>query len=365
MALNKPDLTTTTDMTNQVSNFSSTPENTSITEYICQWATYYGRYKETSAFASIVDKKALWTIGKGFEADEATTKILKNIRGFGKDTFNTIMSNGVRVYTLGGDFLAEIVQTKRKKLINLKPLNPGQWKIVANNKGIIKYYEQISQETPGEEKAKKTLKLKPDQVFHLCWNRTADDIHGVGAAEKLEDALDAYNEAMADQRKVFHRYVKPLLVFGIDSDDEAEIKKFKDKVDSSVKNGENMIVPQEVVDKIQNISIPKNATLDPLPWTKYLEKEFIKMEGVPAIVNATESGSSEAEAKVLYLAWQEIVEWNQLFIEEQIEAQLGLKVEFNFPASLEPNEVSDTETDKKKKGTKDNKAGVNPAGAQE
>ncbi|MEA1877261.1 MAG: hypothetical protein U9N86_10390 [Bacteroidota bacterium] len=362
MAINKPDSATTTDMTNTVEEFSSTDEDTSISSYTTEWSKWYGYYKETPAYASLIDKKALWTIGRGFKANETTTKILNNIKGFGKDSFNTIMANGVRVYTLGGDFLAEKVMTKRKKLINLKPLNPGQWKIVANNKGILQYYEQISTETPeGLSHNQKPLRLQLDQMFHLAWNRTADDIHGTGATEKLKETLDAFNEVINDQRIVFHRYVKPLLIFGIDTDDETEIATFKAKVETSVTNGENMIIPKDVVDSIQNISVPKYGTLDPLPWSKSLEKNFIKMEGIPSIINGIQSESSEAEAKIIYLAWQQVVEWNQLFLEEQIKSQLGLEVKFNFPASIAPELINDT----KKKGTKDNTASINTAGKQE
>ena len=76
MAFNKPNAAVNTDMTNQVSEFSSTPANTSITSYIASWSTWYGYYKETSAYSSLVDKKALWVVGKGFKADDKTTKQL-------------------------------------------------------------------------------------------------------------------------------------------------------------------------------------------------------------------------------------------------------------------------------------------------
>ena len=361
MGFNKIDSATTTDMTNAVEDFENTPEDTNINEYICDWSNWYGYYKTTPAYSSLVDKKALWTIGKGFEAKPAVKAQLDKIRGCGKDTFNTIMANGVKVYTLGGDFLAEIIKNKRGKIVNLKPLNPGQWKIIANKKGIIKRYEQISQQSSGNEPPAKLISLTPDKMFHLMWNRTADDIHGVGATEKLKDTLDAYQEVIADQRIIYHRYVKPLLIFGVDSDDEDKIKEFKTKVDNSVKLGENMIVPKDVLEGIENISVPKYGTLDPLPWTEKLEKDFIKIEGIPAIVNGVQAESSEAEAKIIYLAWQQVVEWNQLFLEQQIKAQLNLDVEFNFPASIAPELIND----QKKKGTKDNDAGMNTANKQE
>lgn len=335
---NKISSASTTDMTNNVDDYSVDYADTSINEYICDWQKWYGYYKSISAFSSLVDKKACWTIGKGYEADEATKKILDNIRGFGKDTFNTIMQNGNKTKTIGGDFLAEIIRNKRGKLINLKPLNPGQWKIVASDKGIIKKYEQVSAESVNG-KPQKLMTLKPDEVFHLCHNRTADDIHGVGVTEKIEQTLLMYQEGMTDMKVVFHRYVKPLLISEVDSDDPTEIAAYKTKLDAAVANGENMIIPKDTA-TVERVSIPQYSTLDPLPWLRHLENDFYKAEGVPAVVQAVSVGSTEAEAKIIYLAWQQIIEWEQLYLEQQIKAQLGLDVKFNFPASIAPDIIS-------------------------
>jgi len=348
MAKTKPSGIDYTDMSNQVDLITIPSEETSPQDYQMQWGKWYGYYKGINAYSSLVDKKSIWTVGKGFEADKKTTAILNNIRGMGKDSFNTIIQNGVKVYTIGGDFLAEIVRDRRGKLINLKPLNPGTFKILANDLGIITGYEQVSNLNPSRAGSKGNMfkKFKPDQIFHLAWNRTADNIHGTGTAEKMENDLKRYEEVVRDQRIIFNRYVKPLWVFSVDSDNDAELLSFKQKVDQTVNKSENLVVPKDTVDKIERISIPPNSTLDPLPWIKFLESQFLKAEGVPAIVQGVSTGGSESESKVLYLAWQQVVEWNQLFIEEQIRMQLGLEVEFNFPAMIEP----DLKKDEKKDG---------------
>ena len=366
MAKTKPSKIDYTNMDNNVDLVSIPSEETSPQDYQMKWGDWYGYYYNISAYSSLVDKKSMWSIGKGFQADKKTTKLLQEIRGMGKDSFNTIMHNAVKVYTIGGDFLAEIVRNGKGKLVNLKPLNPGTFKIVANDKGIITGYEQVSNLNPSRTGSKGGMfnKFKPNQIFHLCWNRTADNIHGTGTAEKMENDLKRYEEVVRDQRIIFNRYVKPLWVFSVDSDDDAELKAFKVKVDETVNKSENLVVPKDTVDKIERISIPPNSTLDPLPWIKFLESQFLKAEGVPAIVQGVSTGGSESESKVLYLAWQQVIEWNQLFLEEQILAQLGLEVNFNFPAMIEQDlnkdEKKDGETtndnnrDSKDKGKKNN-----------
>ena len=73
------------------------------------------------------------------------------------------MSNAVKVYTIGGDFYAEIIKDGGK-LINLKPLNPATIKIIANDGGIITGYEQISK---GAITKKPLHSWKPEEIFHL------------------------------------------------------------------------------------------------------------------------------------------------------------------------------------------------------
>jgi hypothetical protein len=93
---------------------------------------------------------------------------------------------------------------------------------------------------------------------------------------------------------------------------------------------------------MEKMSIPQYSSLDPLPWISALERDFLIAEGVPAvIVGSTEKTDTEASAKVLYLSFQQLIEWNQLFLEEQIKAQLGIELELEFPASLEPTMQQD------------------------
>ncbi len=339
------------DVTAYPSSFRTTADGqTTESEYQnTRWTTQMGAYLEISEYAGMVDRKANYVVGKGFKADPATTKLMGKWRGNGLDSANLIFYNGVRVYTNGGDFYAEIVRNKRNKITNLKPLNPSTVKVIANDKGIIEKYEIFPIVTGGQSAgvsgSPASVPMAPENIFHLAYNRMADQIHGQSVADKLMPIFEMRREAMNDIRVVFHRYVKPLLISSVDTDDEDEIAKYKAKLDSAMEKGENMVVPKGILDGIEKMSIPQFSTLDPLPWLKLLQYEFLKAEGVPTPVIGIGGESSEAESKILYLGWQQVVEFNQLFIEEQIKLQLGLDVEFEFPASIEPDLTGDTAKD--------------------
>jgi hypothetical protein len=324
-----------TDMKNTVSTITidSSEQDFPGTKYTCDWSKWFGYYKTIPELAAVVNKKAIWTLGKGFEADKLVKDNLLSFTGCGKDTFNDIMFNMVVAYTVGGDAFAEIVRDKEGKIINLKPINPGSLSILSGEKGTITGYEQNV--TYGA--VSKKIAFKPEDIFHLPWNRVGDECHGRSTIEKVEGIIDSINEARADMRIVFHRYVKPLIVTEVDEDDEAKVQAFKAKLDAAVKNGENMVVPKGTA-TMERMSIPQYSTLDPLPWLRKLEEYFIMAEGVPMIVLGHGGSTTEATAKIVYLAFQQNIEHSQRFLEAQIKAQLGLDVEFNFPADIAPDQ---------------------------
>lgn len=336
MGKGKPDSSSITNMKNDVStNSSASAASTTEQEFQMQWSRWLGIRRACPILAAMVDAAAMWTVGKGYKADKAVKANLIKIKGTGKQTFNTILFNSVKTYMGAGDFFAEKVMTKRKKLINLKTLNPGTIKIIIADNGMIRRYEQW-------DKTKEINKWNPDQMFHLPWNGDGDEVHGNGVYEKLEDNVESYNEVNADMRIVFHRYIKPLIISHVDTDDEGEISAFKTKLDKAVANGENLVVPHDMLKLMERMSMPDNATLDPFPWIAKIERDFITATGVPAIIiGSGEERDTEAGSKILYLAFQQMIEWNQLFLEEQILSQLGFEINLEFPASLEPTMQKD------------------------
>ena len=305
------------------------------------WSQYLGYYKDekTPEITAVIDAKATWTVGKGVKADPETTMILQSIKGNGFDTFNTILENAMRVMLLGGNFYAEIIRDDENNLINLKSLDPGAMQNVANEKGIMIRFEQLS-----KVKGEKLKKFKPEQIFYLPRNRIADEIHGTGIAQKLKLIIDMKNEAMADQRIAMHWNVKPRWKHKLKTDDPTEIAAYKTKMDAATGKGENIYEPFDISES-ELITVPPNATLNPMAWITYLDNLFYEAAGVPKIILGGSGEFTEASAKIAYLAFQQGVEEEQLFLEEQVGMQLGLEIELEFPASLENELLSDNKKD--------------------
>ena len=336
------------DLTSAITDFSVDSQDTDgisdqkeTTWINTDWSQYLGYYKDnkTPEIAVVIDAKATWTIGKGLKADETTTMLLDTIKGNGKDTFNTILENAMRTMLIGGDFYAEIIRDDEDNLINLKSLDPGVMKHVFNRQGILIRFEQVS-----KTKGKKPKKFKPEEIFYLARNRVADEMHGTGIIKKLKLVIDMKNEAMADQRKALHWNVIPRWKFKLKTDDPTEIAAYKTKQDTATGTGENIYEPFDVSES-ELIAIAPNATLNPMAWITYLDNLFYEMAGIPKIIVGGSGEFTEASAKIAYLAFQQSVEEEQLFIEEQILLQLNLLIDLQFPVSLENELLSDNKKD--------------------
>ena len=302
---------------------------------LTQWDTYLGYYKEIPELQTAIDAKANWTLGAGYEADEQTTLLLMTIKGNGKDSFNSIITNMVRTYTVGGDAYAEIIRNKKGMFINLKPLDPSSMVIVQNQQGRIKRYEQVN-------KVKSTRKkFKPSKILHLSRKRIADEIHGISIVPSVEWIILARNEAMNDWKRVLHRNIDPLWIFHLDTDDTAKIAGFKEKMDAARKDGECMYIPKGAVVP-ELVTTAQNASLNPLAWINQLNDYFFQAVNVPQIIIGNAKEFTDASGKIVYLSYEQSVKGEQLYIEEQILGQLNLEIALTFPASLQNEAISDT-----------------------
>ncbi len=333
-------------MSNVVTDFSVKRQSTDgifdqpeTTWMNANWTQYFGYYRTIPELKAVIDAKATWTVGKGFIADEITTMLLDSVIGWGKDTFNTIIENMIRTYNIGGDAFCEIVRDEDDVLINLKALDPEVMVIIVNSKGMVKRYEQNSKVNGVPPK-----KFRPDQIFHLARNRVADEIHGQSMIKALEWIILARNEAMGDMKLLMHRNVVPRILWKLDTDETAEINAFKNKIDKAVNKSENIFIPKDVAE-FEIMAVPANSTLNPLPWIESLNNSFFQATGVPQIIVGSSSEFTEATAKIAYLAFQQTIEEEQLFIEEEILLQLNLVINLEFPASLENELLSDQKKD--------------------
>jgi hypothetical protein len=298
----------------------------------------YGYYLQIPEFKTAIDAKATWTLGAGFEADEQTLIAISMINGNGKDSFNSILKNMIKCKTISQDSFAEVIRDKDGVLINLKPLDPSSMIIVQNGRGRIVRYEQRSKHS------KANKRFSPEQVFHLSHERMADEVHGTRIIPSLEPLILMRNEAMNDWKKVLHRNVQPLWIFHLDTDDASQIASFKAKMDNARRDGENMYIPKGAVVP-ELVSTATNASLNPLAWINQLNDYFFQAVMVPQIIIGNAKEFTDASGKIVYLSYEQSVKAEQLYIEEQVLAQLNLEIQLTFPASLQNELISSRESD--------------------
>ncbi len=302
------------------------------------WPKNLGYYKKIPELKVAIDTKATWTLGAGFEADAQTELVLLSIKGNGKDSFNSILKNMVRTYTIDGDSFAEIIRDEVGMFINLKPLNPDTIVIVQNQQGRIIRYEQTN-------KVKKpNTKFEPEEIFHLSRERIADEMHGISVVPSVQWIIDARNEAMNDYKRVMHRNVEPLWIFHLDTDDTTEVATFKTKYNSARKDGENLFIPKGTVEP-EVVGVPPNANLNPITWINQLNDYFFQAVNVPQIIIGNAKEFTDASGKIVYLAYEQSVKAEQLYVEEQVLGQLNLEIHLTFPASLQNDAISNTPTE--------------------
>jgi hypothetical protein len=259
-----------------------------------------GYYKTIPELKKAIDALAIWTAGKGVTADTRTTVILENFIGWGEDTFQSIMENMIVQKKVFGDGFCEIIK-EEDILINLKPLYAGDMRVIVNKQGMIEGYEhRVGKNAP--------RKLSPQQIFHVCNDRIANEIHGTSVIEACKWVIDARNEALTDHRIVIHRNRVPVRIIEVDTD-------------NTRKKG-----TVEIKDNTVNIQ-------DPIAWITYLENFFYQAVGIPRVI-ATSENYTEAASKVGYLTFEPIYTREQTLLEADAYSQLALRFKFNRPPSL-------------------------------
>ncbi len=327
------------------------------------WPTYNGYYKSHVSVKAVINKVGMWTMGTGLTADKKTKKILDKIKGWGKDTIDEILDNQVRVKHINGDSYGEIITSDKKpikpdgsNLVNLKPLNPGTMIHLVNPQGILTGYRQ--RQSDGKEKP-----FRLDQIFHLSMNRTADEIHGTGDIESLMTFLDKIKQLDEDMIVMFHRFVVPLIIWKLNTDDPAQVAAFKAHEKIAVNSGDNMIVPAQAVDwSLLEAGKGIGRIINPMEWRNKWTEEVIKGGGVPALIMAIESNTTESSSKMVFLAWGNVVDKEQKSVINQVKSQLGLTINLPDPPKIEQDLANDEKKDGPEKVSKPNDTKVEVEG---
>lgn len=332
----------TTSRTGQTTDFSSqgteasvspqTPDSPTLSEtrYTPDFEKWYGYYRKNSENRAVIDKYASWTFGRGIIADHANQAKLDKIKGFGKDSSRGVLKRQWKNALICGDSFAHIIKDAQGRMTNLKPL--GNLTIVRNNEGIIIRYEQTA--ITDDKKIKVIKEYSPEEVYHLSNEASADEGHGIPFAECMEDVILSKIEAMDDLKILYHRNIKPINFFEVETDDTTKLNSLETTINNAYKKSENVVIPTGVLKEIKSSKTGQYATLDSLPYIKFLVRQFVTGCGMPEIIMGWSEGSTEAAGKIVYLAFQQDIEDKQLYNEEMIEAQLNIKIELEFPADL-------------------------------
>ncbi|KKL81879.1 hypothetical protein LCGC14_1990320 [marine sediment metagenome] len=307
--------------------------DTEVNTYTPDFSKWHGIYRTIPEARSTLDVWCSWVIGKKLTMDEKTRKITDRIRGNGNDTFRIILKNQKRTAKICGDSFAEQVRDKANRLINLKPLNPGHLRIVSNGFGIITKYEQVSNINAADLKILQSW--EPHEIFHISNDRIADEIHGIPELEKTFNIMKWKHQSMGDLATMFHRYVQPILEIYASTDDPVELASIEKTYTSSRKNFENRIIPKGAIEKVERVAIPQFATLDPLPWQKFLRSYWTETSNVPDLIRGKSDEVSLAAGKLNYLGYKEKIIMEQLEYSEEIKAQLGLDISFEEPKEID------------------------------
>jgi len=290
-----------------------------------------GYYKTIPEIRSSLRVLAQRVAGLGYDTDSRTKAILDNITGWGEDSFASICQKLIIEKKVFGDAFCEIIRNDNGTLINLKPLYPGNMRIVVNRKGFIIRYEEVE---PGTGNINK---FKPFEILHVVNDRIANEIHGTSIIESLKSIIDAKNEAFSDERKIRHRELA-LGVLEVDTDDSGKITTIKKKYQDAVNKGEVLVIPKGVAE----LKDSPNAPRDRVQWLMYLDNLFYQVVGTPKVL-VTSEGYTEAGGKAGLLAFEPVEIAEKKELEADLWNQCAIKVTFKRAPSL-LGEAIETET---------------------
>ncbi len=293
--------------------------------YIPDFKKWHGYYRKIAEGRAIINKFASWTFGRGIKADEKNKAKLDKIKGNGKESARLVLKNCWRTALICGDSFAHEIRDNQGRLTNLKVLNSGKIAIIENSEGIIVGYKQ-----EGKDEL-----YNPEEIFHLSYERIADEIHGIPFFEALEDLILARNEGISDLRELYHKNVFPTDIYEAETDDTTKLNSITTTLNDAFKKKENIVIPAGVFKEIKKVSVAQYSNLDSLNYIKFLVRHFTTATGMPEVIMGWGEETTEASANIIYLAYQQEIEDMQLYIEEQVKAQLGIDLELEFPASLE------------------------------
>ena len=223
--------------------------------------------------------------------------------------------------------------------------------IVVKKDGTIKRYEQLSQ-----VKGESPRHIATKDMFHLCNDRIANEIHGTSALEACQWELDAKREAASDWKRISHR--STIRVMYIDSEDPDRLNTVREQYKEAIKNGEVMLIPAKKGEAdLEDVTTPPIQPF--IEWIRYLDGRIYQSLGVPKAIADT-ADFTEAASKVGYMTFEPVYTEEQALMEQDLWNQLAIKVTFNRPPSLNKTMEEDEQKNTGQTSIQPNETEVSP-----
>jgi len=192
-----------------------------------------------------------------------------------------------------------------------------------------------------------TKRYSPEEIYHLSYEREADEIHGIPFPEALETLIEMRNESLGDLRILYHRTVFPINFFEVETSNTTKLDSLEKTINDAYKNYENVLIPAGILKEIKKSTQPQYSGNDvnSLAYIKFLVRLFVTSCGMPEVVMGWGEQTTEASANIIYLAYQQEIEDMQLYNQEAAEIQLNIIFNLEFPASIETMLQRDKEKD--------------------
>ena len=145
-------------------------------------------------------------------------------------------------------------------------------------------------------------------------------------------------------KKIMHRQAKPMIMFKLGTDDPTKISAFVAKMDQATKLGENIYIPDDA-NSVSYEVVQVNVNPIVMSWRDDIRKKFYRTIGLPELLPSGGGDATESGGKIGYLAFEQINEKDQRYIEQQIWSQLRYRINLIPPATLSETLQTDNSKD--------------------
>jgi hypothetical protein len=259
--------------------------------------------------------------------------MLDEITGNGKQTYKIIMNTGQIVEMIGGNAYFEMVaNTSDPKLQNIRLLDSGNIKLKIKNGSIIQYMQNVG--SP----------FAPEDVLHLSNCQCDSRPYGRSDIEPMQDLLLSMTQIWDDMSRIYHRYIKPTHIVELDTNSTTKQADFAALWKRTRETPEDdLILPGDLIKKIDKVAIPQGGILDPSSWERILIQRMLQSFRTPELALGTGSVNSEESSRMLYSGFRQLVRWKQQKLEEDIYVQVFKKIygvtapeiEFSYAGQVE------------------------------